>query len=211
MTADRKSATQKFSPATGRPSPRAERSRDIAFSGEVARILDDICRERERNTESARAAAWRLVTLLTSPVAAEPVAARGGLAPWQTRKIERYLKEHFTQPVRGQKLAEQVSLSVSHFYRAFKQTFGETPHAYVTRLRLEMAQELMLNTNDPLIQIALASGFKDPSHFSKLFRRCVGETPTAWRRQNLTEARVETRRARRDLIGVGPATQQSTS
>ena len=122
-----------------------ERSPDIAFSAEVARILDDICRERGRNIEAARAAALRLVALLTSPAAAKPVCAHSGLAPWQRRKIERYLKEHFTQPVRGEELAEQVSLSVSYFYRAFKETFGETPHAYMTRLRLEMAQELMLN------------------------------------------------------------------
>jgi len=47
-----------------------------------------------------------------------------------------------------------------------------------------MAQELMLSTNDPLSQIALACGFADQSHLSKQFRRRLGQTPSVWRRQH---------------------------
>jgi AraC family transcriptional regulator len=134
--------------------------------------------------------------LLTQPIEAEPTSARGGLAPWQQRKVDRYVREHLERLMRVDELAEQVSLSASHFCRAFKDSFGDTPHAYIVRLRLERAQELMLSTEDTLSQIALACGLADQAHLSKLFRREIGETPNAWRRRNLTDAQAEARKRR---------------
>ena len=158
-------------------------------------MLDEVRRALERNLlDGARTAALRLSSSLAQPDQAEKMCARGGLAPWQRRKIDRYLREHLEHPVQVDELAQQIPLSVSHFCRAFKETFGDTPHAYLIRLRLELAQETMLATDEPLSQIALASGFADQAHLSKQFRRVVGETPSAWRRRNLTEARLEGRR-----------------
>src|SRR5262249_1506686 len=80
-------------------------------------------------------------------------------------------------------VARITQLSTSHFCRAFKTSFGETPRAYILRRRVERAQELMLTTKEPLSQIALACGLCDQAHFSRVFRRIVGETHNAWRRQ----------------------------
>jgi AraC family transcriptional regulator len=170
-------------------------------SDETVRILRDICREVERNPDGARAAALRLATRLMLPAAGASVGGRGGLAPWQQRKVDRFLRERLNQPVRPNELAAQIPLSVSYFHRAFKATFGETPRSYLIRLRLERAQELMLATDDPLTRIALACGFANQAQLSKLFRRWLGETPSAWRRRNLTEAQAEARRRR----STGPA------
>jgi AraC family transcriptional regulator len=170
-------------------------------SDETVRILRDICREVERNPDGARAAALRLATRLMLPAAGASVGGRGGLAPWQQRKVDRFLRERLNQPVRPNELAAQIPLSVSYFHRAFKVTFGETPRSYLIRLRLERAQELMLATDDPLTRIALACGFANQAQLSKLFRRWLGETPSAWRRRNLTEAQAEARRRR----STGPA------
>jgi AraC-like DNA-binding protein len=148
-------------------------------------LLEVIRRSIELNPEAARIAALRLVAFLTPPATAETADARGGLAPWQKHKVDRYLREHLERPLRIEKLAEQIPLSVSHFCRAFKESFGTTPHMRIIRLRLELAQRLMLTTNDPLNHIALACGLADQAHLSKLFRRWVGETPSAWRRRNL--------------------------
>ena len=148
-------------------------------------LLEDVRQRMERDPQGARAAAERLVSLLTRPENRGATAPRGGLAPWQTRKVDRYLRENLGRSVRVEDLAEQVSLSASHFSGAFKTSFGTTPHSYIIRLRLERAQTLMLTTADPLSQIALICGLADQAHLSKLFRRQVGETPGAWRRRNL--------------------------
>ncbi len=81
-------------------------------------------------------------------------------------------------------LAPMARLGPHYFSRAFKRTLGETPHAYVSRRRIEQALHLMLSTDSPLAQIALACGFADQSHFTNRFRRLMGVTPTVWRRGN---------------------------
>jgi AraC family transcriptional regulator len=175
-----------ISPIVARTRVRSRNHSD--FTARIS-VLDDVRRAIERNLlDGAHAAALRLVSLLSQP---NEMCARGGLAPWQRRKIDCYLREHLEQPVELDQLAQQVPLSVSHFCRAFKATYGDTPHAYIIRLRLALAKEKMLATDAPLIQIALASGFADQAHLSKLFRRVMGETPSAWRRRNLTDAQVE--------------------
>ena len=159
-------------------------------------ILDDVRRRIGRDPEGARVAALRLVALLTSPGGGEPVPVRGGLAPWQKRKVYRYIGQRLERTLRVKELAEQVSLSVSHFCRAFRESFGASPHLHLTRLRVERAQRLMLTTQDPLNQIALACGMADQAHLSKLFRREVGEPPNTWRRRNKTGAEAHGRSGR---------------
>lgn len=150
----------------------------------AVRTLDEVREAMERDPEAARAAAARLVALLTPQAPDEPPCVRGGLAPWQQRAVDRYMRQRLDAPLRVKDLAEQVALSVSHFCRAFKESFGTTPHLHLTRLRVRWAQRLMLTTADPLSQIALACGMADQAHLSKLFRRTVGESPSAWRRRN---------------------------
>jgi transcriptional regulator GlxA family with amidase domain len=152
-------------------------------SAEAVRILDDIRRAVTRDPGDARAAASRLVNLLSGP-AAHQTEARGGLAPWQKRKIELFVKEHLTESLPVEELADQVALSASYFHHAFKETFRTSPHAYITRLRIESAQTMMRMTEEPLSQIAFASGFADQSHLCKIFRRVLGEPPGVWRRRN---------------------------
>jgi AraC-like DNA-binding protein len=155
----------------------------------------------EQNPEDAHTVALRLVTLLTPPAGSASAGARRGLAPWQKSKVDRYLSEHLGRPLHIKEIANQVSLSVSHFCRAFKDSFGTTPHTHIIRLMLELAQELMLTTDDSLSHIALACGMADQAHLSKLFRRRVGETPGAWRLRNLTDAEAEARSRRLKASG----------
>jgi len=166
---------------------------ETALSAEADRLIDDVRRAIERDPQAARAAALRLAALLASPATTGSRAARGGLAPWQKRKVDRYLRERLEGPLPIKEVAEQIPLSVSHFCRAFKESFGTTPHMHILRLRLELAQRLMLTTDDPLSQIALDCGLADQAHLSKLFRRKACETPSSWRRRNLTDAQADAR------------------
>jgi AraC family transcriptional regulator len=112
-----------------------------------------------------------------------PELQRGGLAPWQARRVASYVADHLGARIRTTDLAEVAQLSASHFTRAFKETFGETPLGYVSRQRMRYAQDLMLRSGECLSQIALTCGHCDQSHFTRVFRRKVGMSPRAWRRQ----------------------------
>jgi AraC family transcriptional regulator len=107
---------------------------------------------------------------------------RGGLAPWQIRRVKTHIEANVDATIRIKELAQLVNLSSFHFFRAFRESFGDSPHGYVMRRRVERAQGLMLTTTASLGQIAADCGLADQAHFNKLFRRFVGETPGAWRR-----------------------------
>ena len=112
-----------------------------------------------------------------------PCPARGGLAPWQAKRVATYIQEHIGSRLRAQELADAVRLSPGHFHRVFKATFRETLTAYIIRQRVRAAQKLMLSTSQSLSHVALHCGLYDQAHLTRLFRRIVGQSPAAWRRQ----------------------------
>lgn len=152
---------------------------------EAFRILEEVRDTLNRDPVAARAGVDRLASILkVAEDASVPAPVRGGLAPWQRRKVEAFIEERLggSTPIRA--LAELVCLSSGHFSRVFKETFGRSPHAHIVRLRIVRAQEAMLATNEPLSRIALTYGFSDQAHFANVFRRLVGITPRDWRRAN---------------------------
>jgi AraC family transcriptional regulator len=106
---------------------------------------------------------------------------RGGLAEWQKVRATELLREHLDGSVRLADLARECDLSVSHFARSFKASFGVTSHGWLTDLRIERAKELLAQTL-PLIEVASRSGFGDQAAFTRTFHRIVGATPGRWRR-----------------------------
>ena len=107
---------------------------------------------------------------------------RGGLAPWQVQRIKHFIEEHLSATIRISDLAKCISLSNSYFFQAFRLTFRQSPHAYVTACRIERAQKMMILTNQPLSQISLECGLADQPHLTRLFRRIVGTSPAVWRK-----------------------------
>jgi AraC family transcriptional regulator len=99
--------------------------------------------------------------------------------------VLRHIGDHIDQPTSNQDLADLVGLSVSHFARRFKGSFGVSPRDYMIRGRVERAKTLMRDTNTSLCQIALDSGFCDQAHMSRLFHAVVGSTPSRWRREQM--------------------------
>jgi AraC-like DNA-binding protein len=73
---------------------------------------------------------------------------------------------------------------VGHFFRAFRESFGEPPFAHIARQRIQRAQSLMLSSRASLSQIAFDCGMCDQAHFTRVFRRVVGINPGVWRRQS---------------------------
>lgn len=108
---------------------------------------------------------------------------RGGLAPWQRRKVVEFVEENLGSAIRIEELARLARLHTSHFTRAFRATFQDSPYNYIIGRRLARAKQMMLETNEPLSFIALECGMSDQAHFSNLFRKFFNTTPNAWRRQ----------------------------
>ena len=104
------------------------------------------------------------------------------LLAWQAHKVHAYIDSHITGPVLVADLCALVRRSEAHFSRSFKRTFGESPHSFVIRRRVELAAHYMLTTEAALSEIASRCGFADQAHLCKHFRRSVGQTPAAWRR-----------------------------
>ena len=89
----------------------------------------------------------------------------------------------YTDPLDVPTLAAAAYCSPAHFSRTFKQTFGETPHRYLQRRRVERATFLLRETTDPVTEIALAVGFGSLGTFSRTFKDILGCCPSEYRRQ----------------------------
>ena len=106
---------------------------------------------------------------------------RGGLRPSAFRRVREYILAHLVEDISIRVLAELVGLSAWHFARAFKQSAGMPPHRFVLQSRVERVKHLLLETELPVAQIAVAAGFADQSHCCRCFREIVGITPSRFR------------------------------
>ena len=104
----------------------------------------------------------------------------GGLAPWQRRRLMELIDSNLDGGLRLSRLAQECGLSVSHFSRSFKRSFGVPVHRYLIACRVERAKFLLRSSKAPLSEIALASGFSDQAAFSRTFRGVVGTSPMRW-------------------------------
>jgi len=116
------------------------------------------------------------------PAANEVSDLKGRLLAWQARKVRDYIDSHLTGPVLVADLCALFQRSEAHFSRSFKRTFGQSPHAFLVRRRVELAAQYMLTTEAPLSEIAVRCGFTDQAHLCKQFRHAEGQSPAAWRR-----------------------------
>jgi AraC-like DNA-binding protein len=106
-----------------------------------------------------------------------------GLTPWRRKRVVEYIRKNLAAPLKIVDVAIVAKLSPDYFSKAFKASFGVRYTRYLRARRLELGRWMMLSTDIPLCQIALACGLADQSHFTRLFRREVGVSPGEWRRR----------------------------
>jgi AraC family transcriptional regulator len=175
-------------------------SRDLSVV--TAQLVEAACRARVGDSQGTRAHIARAVALLdghpgprvtrqTSDRGPRQIP-RGGFAAWQSRRLASHVDANLAGKIFVKDLAASLDISVGHFCRAFKRTFGMPARIWIRHRRIELAQGLMLTTGASLSEIALSCGMSDQSHFTRSFRHIVGETPSSWRqtRHDAIEERV---------------------
>jgi AraC family transcriptional regulator len=106
------------------------------------------------------------------------------LPKWRLKRAIEYIEANLAEPIGLTDIAAVTGLSRMHFAAQFRVATGLRPHEYLLRQRISRAQQLLLNSRLPLVEIALGVGFKNQAHFTTVFGRFVGETPNVWRQHN---------------------------
>jgi AraC-like DNA-binding protein len=88
----------------------------------------------------------------------------------------------YAQPLDVRAVAAVAHISPAHFSRCFRAVFGETPHRYLQRRRIERSMFLLRETNRAVTDICFEVGFGSLGTFSRTFREIVGETPSGYRK-----------------------------
>src|SRR5580765_2768913 len=99
-----------------------------------------------------------------------------------------WMDRTYAQPLDIPELARIAIVSEAHFIRTFKDTFGETPHRYLQRRRVERSMFLLRETDRSVTDICLDVGFASLGTFSRTFREVVGQAPTDYRKRTDVKA-----------------------
>jgi AraC family transcriptional regulator len=126
--------------------------------------------------------ATRLLAAHTgSPTTFQPTM--GGLSPKVLLRVIERLRSDSDEDVSLAALASDAGLSRFHFCRAFKESTGLSPHAWLRQHRLEQAMNMLRDTDASVVSVAEALGYASQTAFAAAFRKLTGETPSNWRRR----------------------------
>lgn len=101
---------------------------------------------------------------------------------WQAQAVSRSLRIAIAKDHTVEDIASQCGLSVCHFSRVFKATYGMPVYQFILQERIKVAQDRLQTTKDSITEIALDTGFSDQSSFTRRFTAVIGVSPAAWRK-----------------------------
>jgi len=120
---------------------------------------------------------------LLGTVARAADGERGSARPGWLDRAEECLRAGLCRGWTLETLSREVEVEPTRLVRAFRRHLDTTPADYLRHLRVDEARRLLLDTERPVADIALETGFTDQSHLTRVFRRSLGETPAAFRRR----------------------------
>jgi AraC family transcriptional regulator len=109
--------------------------------------------------------------------------ALGGLSPTALRRAIERLRSDGEADISLAALASDAGVSRFHFCRAFKESTGLSPHAWLRQYQLEQAMNMLRDTDASVASVAAALGYASQTAFAAAFRKLTGETPSDWRRR----------------------------
>jgi AraC family transcriptional regulator len=107
------------------------------------------------------------------------------LQRWRLQRACAYVEAHLSEPLPLAALSRAAGLTAMHFARSFRASTGVSPHRYVLRRRIEVAQVALLGADLAVLDVALMVGFRTQAHFCTVFKKLTGEPPQRWRRARL--------------------------
>jgi AraC-like DNA-binding protein len=118
----------------------------------------------------------------------------------------------YAEPLDVRAVASVAHLSEAHFIRSFRAAFGETPHRYLQRRRVERSMFLLRETDRSVTDICFDVGFASRGTFSRTFREVVGETASSYRLGNgpMVAPNCYQMWATRPVVAAGVARQSSS-
>jgi AraC-like DNA-binding protein/ligand-binding sensor protein len=97
------------------------------------------------------------------------------------KKAIEYINAHYEEDIRLIEVAEHAHLNASYFSQQFKKEIGLSFSEYVSGLRIEEGKELLVNTSQPILEIAVSLGFSSDSYFCRVFKKKIGKSPQKYR------------------------------
>jgi AraC-like DNA-binding protein len=183
MTLDRALIAELLLEAPGHMPPRAVPG--MVVSDAPAGLLDPVLRLLRLAGSPADAAVlggavrreitWRLITGEQGAIVGQIGMASGPLA--QVAHVTRWIREHYDEPLRGDRLAALAGMSVSTLHRHFRAATSMTPLQYQKQIRLQEARALLLSSARDVAQVGHLVGYESPSQFSREYRRLFGAPP----------------------------------
>ncbi|MFX3635941.1 MAG: helix-turn-helix domain-containing protein [Candidatus Pristimantibacillus sp.] len=122
-----------------------------------------------------------LIELTLASFAEEMEAHLSGISHKKLKEIVLYIQKNFNQEISIQSLADKFFLSPNYLCQLFKKEVGETIVEYLSRLRIEYACKLLIDTKLSIYQVGEKCGFQDYFYFTRIFKRMVKLTPTQYR------------------------------
>jgi AraC family transcriptional regulator len=154
-----------------------------------------------------------VMRLLTSAERAAPAARPrvAELARWRLRRAIEFVETNLANSISTSDISAAAGLTRMHFAAQFKAATGLRPHEYLLRRRVERAQEMLVQTDMSVVDVALSVGFQSQSHFTVVFNRFVGRPPHAWRQSHGNDRHVPNVAAFNSRTRARPAEYEGAS
>jgi AraC-like DNA-binding protein len=165
-----------------------DRARAVSLDASLTQLVHRIAAGATGGMETgndlaARRFHWDAAARLCAAMLADGGTAQDGAlgAGLDFARIDRWLRAHLSEPLRIADLAAHCGFGMRRFHQLFIEAFGETPHRYLQRLRLDTSITLLADSRRSLTEIALEVGFGDQSAYTHAFSRRFGLAPGQWR------------------------------
>lgn len=153
-------------------------------------ILDELRQKRLNYQDCVKGLVLALMTELARLISEQQPRPRHDGSISSIFPAIKFINDNYTERISAECLHEKCYLSATHFRRLFGAVMGCSPLEYIHRLRINRACDLLLSTNDSILDISLAVGFDSVSSFNRQFIQATGLPPSKWRKERM-QARSE--------------------